>query len=75
MKLKQRLEKHRDEKAQDNYWSSPSNLRPDPEAFKKGFDCAVEFLLAQKEIKNMEDIHELISKMSSVDDAHESHPE
>jgi len=60
MKLKQRLEKHKEEQALNNYWSSTSNLRPDPEAFKRGFDCAVEFLLSQKEIKNMEEIMALL---------------
>ena len=66
MKLKHRLEKHRDIQAQETYWSSPE--RYNIEAFQKGFDCAVEFLLQQKEIRNMEDIQDLINKAQTSEE-------
>lgn len=59
MKLKDRLNKHRDEQAQETYWSSPE--RYNIEAFQRGFNCAVTFILSQKEIKNMEDIEAFLA--------------
>lgn len=61
MKLKQRAEKYRDEQAQNAYWSHPERYNMD--AFKMGFNSAMEFLLAQKEIKNMEDIREFLKNL------------
>lgn len=64
MKLKHRIEKYRDEKALEVYWSSPE--RYNIEVFKIGFNSAIEFILAQPEIKNMEEVREMIKKIESV---------